>query len=56
MSKKRSERQVAVVYARVSSPKQVKEGHGLSSQLTRCREFARIKNYDVIEEFQDEGI
>ncbi len=46
----------AVVYCRVSSPKQVKEGHGLGSQETRCREYAKFKNYDVIQVFQDEGV
>lgn len=46
----------AIVYCRVSSPKQVKEGHGLGSQETRCREYAKFKNYDVIQIFQDEGV
>ncbi len=46
----------AVTYCRVSSAKQVKEGHGLSSQETRCREYARHKGYEVIETFFDEGI
>ena len=46
----------AVIYCRVSSLKQVKEGHGLESQESRCREFAKHKNYQVIEVFYDEGI
>ncbi|NCC03492.1 MAG: recombinase [Proteobacteria bacterium] len=46
----------AVVYCRVSSSKQVKEGHGLESQETRCREYARLKSYEVVEVFRDEGI
>ena len=46
----------AVIYCRVSSPKQVKEGHGLQSQETRCREYAKHKGYEVIEVFKDEGI
>ena len=46
----------AVVYCRVSSPKQVREGHGLGSQETRCREYAKFKNYEVIQVFHDEGI
>ena len=44
----------AVTYARVSSAKQVREGHGLASQETRCREFARHKGYEVIAAFQDD--
>jgi len=46
----------AVVYCRVSSPKQVKEGHGLGSQETRCREYAKFKQYEVVKVFNDEGI
>ena len=46
----------AVLYARVSAPSQVKRGQGIDSQLTRCREFAKHKNYPIAEEFKDEGI
>ena len=46
----------AVIYARVSSAKQVEEGHGLSSQETRCREFAAHKGYQIVEVFRDEGV
>ena len=46
----------AVIYCRVSSDKQVKEGHGLSSQETRCREFAKHKGYNVVEVFSEEGV
>ncbi len=48
--------QKAVIYCRVSSPKQVTEGHGLASQETRCREYAAHKNYNVQEVFRDEGL
>ena len=47
--------QKAVIYCRVSTQKQVEEGHGLNSQETRCREYARHKGYDVIRPFHDEG-
>jgi len=53
---KRSAKQKAVIYARVSSQKQVKEGDGLSSQETRCREYAKHKNYEIVQVFRDEGI
>lgn len=46
----------AVIYCRVSSQKQVQKGDGLGSQETRCRDFARLKNYEVVEVFRDEGL
>lgn len=49
-----SERKRAVIYCRVSSSKQVREGHGLKSQETRCREFAQFRDYDVLEVFCDD--
>lgn len=45
----------AVIYCRVSDPKQVTRGSGLGSQETRCREYARAKGYEVVEVFRDEG-
>ena len=45
--------QRAVIYCRASSEKQVREGHGLDSQETRCREYARAKGYVVAETFHD---
>ncbi|WDR02373.1 recombinase family protein [Devosia algicola] len=44
----------AVIYCRVSSVKQTKEGDGLASQETRCREFAGYRGYDVAEVFRDD--
>ena len=46
----------AVIYARVSSVAQLQKGHGLESQTTRCREFARHKGYEVLEVFQDKAV
>ena len=46
----------AVIYCRVSSVAQVAKGHGIASQETRCREFARMKHYDVQEVFKDEAV
>lgn len=46
----------AVIYCRVSSAKQVEEGHGLDSQATRCREYAERKGYDVIQTFHEKGV
>ncbi len=47
---------LAVIYARVSSSAQVRRGQGLGSQETRCREFARMKSYDVDRVFVDEAV
>lgn len=44
----------AVIYVRVSGAKQVREGDGLASQETRCREYATYKDYDVVEVFADD--
>ncbi|WP_420485409.1 recombinase family protein [Heliomarina baculiformis] len=45
---------LAVIYNRVSSHKQTVEGHGLKSQEVRCREFARMKSYEVVAVFVDD--
>ena len=42
-----------VIYTRVSSVKQLKEGDGLESQKRSCSEFAKSKGYNVIEVFAD---
>jgi DNA invertase Pin-like site-specific DNA recombinase len=44
----------AVIYGRVSSIKQTTVGEGLRSQETRCREFARMKGYEVVAVFSDD--
>lgn len=51
----KSEPQVqrAIIYCRVSSVKQVEEGHGLQSQETRCRQYALEKGYNVEAVFPD---
>lgn len=46
----------AVIYCRVSSLAQVQKGHGLGSQETRCREYARREGYPVAQVFKDEGV
>ncbi len=45
-----------VIYARVSSKKQVDEGNGLSSQITRCEAHAKTKGYEVLKTFEEEGV
>jgi len=46
----------AVIYCRVSGSKQVSEGHGLQSQESRCREYAKARGYRVVEVFHEEGV
>lgn len=48
--------QKAIIYCRVSSEKQVREGHGLEGQEKRCRDYALAKNYEVIKVFRDAGV
>lgn len=45
--------QRALIYCRVSSKRQEKEGHGLESQEHRCRTYAEQKGYEVESVFQD---
>lgn len=46
----------AVIYCRVSSPRQVKQGHGLESQATRCQEYAKARGYEVAEVFHERAV
>ena len=48
--------QKAVIYVRVSSQGQVTKGHGAESQAVRCREFAKVKGYDVVRVFEDKAV
>ncbi len=44
----------AVIYCRVSSKAQTKRGDGLSSQETRCRQYADYKGYHIKKVFTDD--
>ncbi len=46
----------AVIYVRVSSDKQVIQGHGLESQESRCRMYCKQQGYTVVAVFKEEGI
>jgi len=46
----------AVIYCRVSSERQVREGNGLEGQEKRCRDYANFKEYQVAQVFRDEGV
>ena len=46
----------AIIYCRVSSDRQVKEGHGLDGQELRCRKYAQDHGYEVAAVFRDEGV
>lgn len=45
----------AIIYCRVSSPAQVRRGHGLQSQETRCRDYAAAQGYAVAAVFPDDA-
>ncbi len=46
----------AIIYCRVSSERQVREGHGLDSQEHRCRTFADTLGLKVEHVFKEQGI
>src|SRR6266545_1016124 len=46
----------AIIYCRVSSDRQVREGHGLDGQELRCRKYAEYHGYEVAAVFRDEGV
>src|SRR5438105_94307 len=48
--------QKSIIYCRVSSERQVREGHGLDGQEQRCRGYARDHEYEVAAVFRDEGV
>jgi len=48
--------QKAIIYCRVSSQRQVDEGHGSESQEKRCRDYAKSKGYEVVKVFHDKAI
>ncbi|MEL6464941.1 MAG: recombinase family protein [Pseudomonadota bacterium] len=50
-----TEEKYALLYCRVSGTKQAKQGHGLESQETRCREYAEAKGYQVEAVFPDDA-
>ena len=46
----------AIIYCRVSSDRQVAEGHGMDGQERMCRTYAEANGYNVIGKFGDEGV
>lgn len=46
----------AVIYCRVSDPKQMLDGNGLKSQERLCREFAKTKGLVVERVFEEKGV
>jgi site-specific DNA recombinase len=44
------------IYARVSTEEQAKEGFSIAAQLQTLRQYAQIYNWEVIDEYVDEGI
>ena len=50
-----SEKKKAVIYCRVSTEEQAKEGESLASQERKCKEFAERNGYEVIGKFIEKG-
>ena len=50
------EKEYSLISPRVSSEKQVREGHGLESQEQRCKKYSDEKEYIYEKTFPDEGI
>jgi site-specific DNA recombinase len=48
-----SGKEKAVIYVRVSSQNQVKDGNGLESQERLCREWAEYNGIEVVQVFSD---
>lgn len=48
--------QKAVIYARVSSESQRREGHGDEAQIARCRDFAEKNGYEIVRVFNDQAV
>lgn len=46
----------SVIYCRVSSERQAKEGSGIGSQEQRCRSYALSRGLQVLATFSDEGV
>lgn len=44
------------IYARVSTEEQAKEGYSITAQLQTHRQYAQLYNWEVVEEYVDEGI
>ncbi|MCA9356809.1 recombinase family protein, partial [Candidatus Kaiserbacteria bacterium] len=51
--KKQINKVMALIYCRVSSDRQMQEGHGLDSQEQRCKKYALEHNYGVEKVFRD---
>ena len=46
----------AIIYCRVSSKKQVREGNGLQTQESRCRRWCDQNNLEIVQTFREKGI
>lgn len=55
-SKSSPKQKRCLIYCRVSSQRQVNEGHGLDSQEQRCHDWAKAKGYVVEKVFPDDGV
>ncbi|TKC16690.1 recombinase family protein [Robertmurraya kyonggiensis] len=48
--------QKVAIYARVSTEEQASEGYSISAQLQTLRQYANLYNWEIVDEYVDEGI
>ena len=46
----------AIIYCRVSSAQQARDGHGIDGQERSCRTYAKTRGYKIAKVYKDEGI
>ncbi len=46
----------AVIYARVSTEEQAKEGFSIPAQIAELQKYAKLNNFEIVEQFIDEGV
>lgn len=45
----------AIIYARVSTEEQGKEGYSLDAQIEACRQYCKMKGWEVVKEYKEVG-
>lgn len=50
-----NEKQKVVIYTRVATQEQAKSGYSLKAQDKILKEYARVNNFEIVEEFSDIG-
>jgi len=45
----------AIIYARVSTEEQEKEGYSLDAQIEICRQYCKMKGWEIVKEYRETG-